>query len=339
MRVRGFTRGTTALLFALLATSPSVVRAQTASTEALESARQAFKAGVQLEKDEQYEEALAKFEETAAVKTTPQVRFHIGLCNEKLGRFGAAIEAYEAAAKQAATDGNAPEVAKAAPELAQKLRENRPRVTVSFGNAAFPDSLKIDGKEVSASEAKEYPLDPGPHVIIAASGDRTAREEIKVSAGEKATVRMELKSEAKNAALFTDPAETSADTPAPRPPVNEAPKTSATRKVGWVVGGLGLASLGVAGAFFVLRNNAVHELEDACAPNRTCPTSSQATYDRAKTYNIVSIAALGAGAAALVVGTTLIISGKPSEPTPPPVARVVPWAPGAMVGFGLEGAF
>ena len=102
------------LSFTSLATGgPRGARADAESE--LEAARKAFAAGIELEKAGDYEGALAKFEETSSVKMTPQVRFHVALCHEKLGRFVEAIEGYELAAKQAEAEGTAPEVAKRAP--------------------------------------------------------------------------------------------------------------------------------------------------------------------------------------------------------------------------------
>src|SRR5262249_8394659 len=52
----------------------------------LERLRQVFNEGRQLEEKDHWAEALDKFKEVATTKMTPQVRFHIALCEEKLGK-------------------------------------------------------------------------------------------------------------------------------------------------------------------------------------------------------------------------------------------------------------
>ncbi len=50
-------------------------------------ARTLFQDGLQLEAANNFAGALAKFQEVAQVKRTPQVVFHIALCQEKLGHW------------------------------------------------------------------------------------------------------------------------------------------------------------------------------------------------------------------------------------------------------------
>src|SRR5262249_35117093 len=53
----------------------------------INEARASFKDGLELEKKGDYEAALAKFRATAAIKATPQVEFHIALCEAKMKRY------------------------------------------------------------------------------------------------------------------------------------------------------------------------------------------------------------------------------------------------------------
>lgn len=327
-----------ALLLACSLASASIVQpamAQTPSAAEIEAARAAFKDGLQLEKDGKYEEALEKFEQTAKVKTTAQVRFHIGLCNEKLGHWGAAIEAYEGAAKQAEAEANAPEVLKVAPDLAKKLREKMPKVTVAYAGGDKADSLSIDGKNIEGAVATDLPLDPGPHVAIATKGDDKTREEFKLAEGETKTLTLKLA----GAAAATEKLgyEHPAETPKEAPP--EAPKDSSTRTtIGWVLTGVGVAALGTSLVFYGIRAGKVRELDGACVDGK-CPPSAGDTIDSAKTFTTLGHITLGVGVAALGAGIVLLVTGKKSEPEAPKAARFVPYAPGSQVGFGIEGAF
>jgi hypothetical protein len=343
MRVkRSYRSGAAIVLVCAMAGSyiPNVAMAQTPDEIAV--ARENFKTGLELEKAGKYGEALAMFEETAKVKTTAQVRFHIALCNEKLGHYGTAIEAYEAAAKQAEAEQNAPEVLKVAPELATKLKARRAKLTVAFADSATPESLTIDGQAVTGNVAKDYPLDPGPHVVIATRGEDRVREEVKLGEGEGKTLTLNFggsATETVDVPAYDHPAENPKDKP------DEAPKSKTnTRTIGWVVGGVGVVSLAVAGAFWGVRASAKSDLDNACTADHRCPANLEDTYNRAKTFETLSFVAGGIGIAALATGVVLIVTGKPKQQEEQPSfttgARFVPYAPNAnLFGFGIEGAF
>lgn len=317
-----------------MAAAPSA-HAQTPSAKEIEAARTAFKEGLQLEKDGKYEEALAKFEETAKVKTTAQVRFHIGLCNEKLGHWAAAIEAYDGAAKQAEAEKNAPEVLKVAPDLAAKLREKMPKVTVLFAAGVVPDSLTIDGIVVEDATAKEYAIEPGPHVVMATAGEDKVREEFTVAEGEHKTLSLKLG--AAPAAPVT-PTYEAAELPRAKPGVVTAEPSNGQATLGWVLTGVGVAALGTSIAFYAVRGSKMNDLEGTCVNNK-CPSSADGTISSAKTFTTLSGVALGVGVASLGAGIYLLVSSKKSHPEPEPTARIVPWAPGSQLGLGIEGAF
>ncbi|RYE82186.1 MAG: hypothetical protein EOO75_21070, partial [Myxococcales bacterium] len=57
-------------------------------------ARTAFNEGLQLEAGGNFTGALAKFNEVAQLRRTPQVVYHIALCQEKLGQLVAALGGY-----------------------------------------------------------------------------------------------------------------------------------------------------------------------------------------------------------------------------------------------------
>jgi hypothetical protein len=331
-------RGAALLLVCTLA-STSIVRPVLAQTpKELEAARASFKDGLQLEKDGKYEEALEKFEATSKVKTTAQVRFHIGLCNEKLGRYSAAVEAYDGAAKQAQAEGNAPEVLKVAPELATKLREKMPKVTILFAEGTKADSLSIDGKVIELSAAKDIALDPGPHVVMATAGDDKIREEFKVADGESKTITLKAGAPTTTATdnlAYEHPAET----PKEKRPEVITDNSSTQMTVGWVLTGVGVASLGASLAFFLVRSGKMNDLKTVCVEGK-CPPSAGDTIDSAKTFGTLSGVALGVGVASLGAGIVMLVTAKKrSEPEASASARIVPWSPGSQVGLGIEGAF
>src|SRR5262245_42744549 len=80
---------------------PAPARAQSQQAtqkEDLKRARERFAQAIALQTAGDWAGALALFKEVLAVKPTPQVRFNIALCEEKLGRLVAAMGDYELAA-------------------------------------------------------------------------------------------------------------------------------------------------------------------------------------------------------------------------------------------------
>lgn len=312
-----------------LAVAPVTTRVARADDQsALDAARAAFASGIELEKAGDFAGALAKFEETLQVKATPQVRFHVALCHEKLGRWVEAIEGYEHAGAQAESDGSAPEVAKRAPELAKALRARTPKLTVEATGA---DDVQIDAKTYKPADASDVLVDPGPHVVIATKGEKKVRKELSLDEGEDRTITLQMGA----GPLYDDPAEKPRDTV--YVPFDPDPHRG-RRTAGWVVAGAGVASLAAAGVFLIVRSSAVSDLERSCGPDLQCPASSQGALDRAQTFTTLSRIAIGVSAASLVTGAILIVTGrKPNEP--PKTGKLAPWAPQGSVGIGLEGAF
>ena len=58
-----------------------------------------------------------------------------------------------------------------------------------------------------------------------------------------------------------------------RPPARRAPASSSA--LPYIIGGVGVASLGAAGVFFLLRQGAINKLDDKCSTNKSAPSSSR----------------------------------------------------------------
>src|ERR1700712_2463504 len=87
--------------------APNAARAQgsgAAGGDAIKLAREQFSQALSLQTGGDWAGALALLKEVAAVKPTPQVRFNIALCEERLGRLVAALGDYELAASDAQTE-------------------------------------------------------------------------------------------------------------------------------------------------------------------------------------------------------------------------------------------
>ena len=89
------------------------------SAEALKRAREQFGQALALQTAGDWAGALTLLKEVAAVKSTPQVRFNMALCEEKLGKLVAALGDYELAAADARAE-KADQVAEEVPEIEAK---------------------------------------------------------------------------------------------------------------------------------------------------------------------------------------------------------------------------
>jgi hypothetical protein len=158
---------------ALLAADPA--RAQ--PDEAL--ARDLFQEGVALAKEERWESALEKFEESVSLVERASTVFNIGTTLVRLNRHKAAIESFERFLEL--TD--LPEQKRAAEDLIARSRESLASIELTI---APPGArLAIDGEVLpSNGPVHEVELDPGERTFeVSAEGFGSIRETIALAPG------------------------------------------------------------------------------------------------------------------------------------------------------------
>jgi hypothetical protein len=307
----------------------------------LSQARAKFQQGIELEHAGNWAGALSVFREVGQVRMTPQVRYHIATCEEKLGKLVVALGGYELALSDA--EGMQPEfIAEVEAAIAQ-LKGRIPKLVIQRGEGADAASIELDGVTLgNSSIGVETAVDPGPHTVSATAPGR-ARYTQTVTISETETHALSVTLEP----LVTD-------APPPPPPVAEQPPVTEEPKLKYgitpyILGGVGAASLITSGVFFYLNQSAVSDLEDRC-PDHDCSklekdawSSAQDDYDSAKTKEVVAWVSGGVGVAALGAGVALyLLDHKPTQET---VAsqkrgvRVIGSAPGADAGLSLHGVF
>ena len=152
-----------ALVFAL--SFATIARADPTPTE-LQAARDLF---AKAETDEQagrWTDALDKLKRASSVKTTAGLRFHIALCEEKLGHLVAALADYTAA-DQMARDQNNKDVIDAVAEPLKNLRIRVPTLTIEVPQAE-DTRVELDGTAVpSGLFGVAMPVEPGTHHVVA----------------------------------------------------------------------------------------------------------------------------------------------------------------------------
>lgn len=307
------------------------MHAQNAADAAeLKKARAQFQQATELEQAGNWTAALQAFREVGQVRMTPQVRFHIAVCEEKLGRLVAALGGYELALADA--DKVNPDFKGEVEANITRLRARIPKLVIERGPGANAAAIELDGVAVGdSSVGVEVPLDPGPHAVTAKAPNRKPFE-VNVTLKEEETTRLEVKLEEVPAEL----ARSSAIAPVDKPPSKVVP---------YVIGGVGVASLVGAGVLFGLRQGALSDLEKSCPSRTDCPANKQSRYDDLKFYHYGSQVALGVGVVALgTAGALLFFQSRKKEPEAQTSAKLmllpsIPVQGSDPIGATLRGAF
>jgi hypothetical protein len=311
---RSFPRRTATALLVAAATfsSASVVQASGDDRAAAEAL---FAKGREAAKRGDLDAACAAFEESTRLDPAPGTMFNLGDCEEKRRHDAAAWQWFqETLTKLSASDQRRPLVQSRIAAIEARL----PTLTIRLAPGSPPESVvERDGSELrAASLGVALPLDVGAHhIVVTAPGHDAHAEDVQLAQGD----RKEL--------VVAPGPETAPPPPAPpviAPPVIAPPPVATpshashadTRVLGYVVGGVGAASVVTA---LVLGGVALGEkstVDDHC--NRTTRLcDSQSAVDAASSGSALATASTVTfivGAAALGVGTYFILtSGKAGE--------------------------
>ena len=333
--------------------APSNAHAQPASAPAaqptgseLAAARQWFIQALALEKKDDWAAALEKFEKVAQIKMTPQVRFHIALCHENMGRLVDAINGFELATQEAQYVGDkARDVAKNAPLRAAALRERVGHVTLTLSGRRTVSQIWLDNSPVSeAMFGSEIPVDPGEHTVQVRRDDEVVwRKSFNVEAKQHEALEVEV-----------DDPEVVSPPDEPPPGSNTVVGEDESKRIpAYVVGGVGVVALATAGVLWGLRESGLAAVEANCQgpnPFQKCRREDSGTFEQAFRYDIASKVTLGVGAAALTTGVVLFFVLAPDagvaaqtddddgEPASASVT-ILPLLSPNYAGIGLQGTF
>jgi hypothetical protein len=142
----------------------------------LAAAKALFKQAEADERAERWDKALEKLRKASTVKMTAGIRFHIAVCEEKLGHLVAALDDYTAA-QSAARETDNREVLGLASEPLLALKTRLPTLTVSVppelrGNGTL--EVRVDGALLPATSiGSPVPLDPGAHTLEATAAGQS----------------------------------------------------------------------------------------------------------------------------------------------------------------------
>jgi hypothetical protein len=303
----------------------------------LKKARGQFQQATEMEQAGNYSAALQAFREVGQFKMTPQIRFHIALCEEKLGKLVAALGGYELALADAEAVG--PAFKQEVETTVTALRARIPKIVIQRGAGAQAAEIDLDGVTLgNSSLGVESPIDPGPHTVSAtARGYKDFETTFTVAEQETKEVKVVLE------ALPVEEREAQergqAHAPAPAEPAKKA------AWLPWVVGGTGVAVVVMAGGFYLLRESKLNAVETACGGGDSCDLSgiNGENYRAAKTYTTAfQVSAVTGGVligAGVVIYLVQNMKGAPAKKKPTAGLSWEPSAPGSQAGLSLVGRF
>jgi hypothetical protein len=311
-----------------------------------------FREGRRLMDENQFAQACPKFVESNKQDPSPGTLLNLGKCYEALGKTASAWAEYTEAVTLARTLGRAQQEQEAR-DRADALEPKLSKLRID------PPPEPIDGLEVKrggvvmgpGSLGVELPVDPGEYSIEAsAPGRSTWTGSVKIGKdGDKQTIAIPALEAAPGQGTPPPVGPTPAGA-SPAPPASGQADLTADsgggskRTLGYVLGGVGIASLGVGTLFGVLAAQQASDAEDdpALCPDKLCSKEGRKEIDSAKTKALISTIGFGVGVAALAAGVTLVLT-TPDERTTrrsaPLSARIVS-SVGPDGGFvGLSGVF
>ena len=233
-----------------------------------------------------YPRACAAFAESLRLDPAPGTLLNLADCEEHVGRVASAWGDF---LRLAGTLPSTDERLEIARSRAAALAPRVPWIVVVLAPGSpsdahvFRDDVEIDGPRL----AVPWPVDPGSHsVLVVASGHESRTITLVAKEGETERV-----------VAFPGPA---VPPKAARPPHDHI--------AAWIVGGVGMASLGV-GTYFGGRALAERNVSDRGCTGGVCANAtSLGAYDSARTDARVSDVALGLGGVALAVGGYLLFA-------------------------------
>lgn len=328
-----------ALAVALLAAAASAPAAPPpAATPGESTALALFEEGRRLMEAKRYAEACPKLEESLRLRPGTGTLLNLALCNEALGKTATAWAQFKEVMFAAKRDGNEAREA-FAKEHVDALEPRLSRLQI---NAEPTPGLMVrrDGQEIPAAAiGTALPVDPGPHTIEATAPGYSVWS---------TSVVIGPAADAKTLAVprlvpLPEPAQEAGGAPRAGDGAAAADDgAGARRTAGFVIGGVGVAAIGVGAVFGVMAASQASGAEDdpALCPDRRCTPAGREEIDAASTKALVSTIGIGVGLAAAGVGAALILtSGSSARAEGAPTARVVPAIGPGGGGLQVIGSF
>jgi hypothetical protein len=307
--MRSFTAGLLWLVVALVTTGAR-------AADPVEEAQEAFEEGKRLAAAGELDEACALLEKSQALAPASGTLLNLADCYEQLGKTATAWASFRAAAAAARLKGQDARAEEAlARALALEPRLSRLRVVVTLRVASMT-ILRGEAIVEPSLWGVAVPVDPGTHVVRARAPDHHEFErEVEVAAGPGVVEVVVPELEAAPGAEVAPDQSASSD---------------GTRQqiFGLVVGGVGIAAIGVGVGFGIDALFKNDRSNDAGCRDNLCPPAGLALRQAAVTEAHVATALTVAGLVHVASGLALLLTAPEAE------VAVVSIDRGAMLSLG-----
>lgn len=291
-------------VMAFVTTLASVVGATPTETDRA-LAQSLFEDGRRLMTEGNYAAACPKLEESQRLDASGGTLLNLALCREQQGQLATASRLFKQALSAAKRDSRQ-DRADAAESHLFNLEGKVPWIELKVVDARPDQEVLVDAVVVrEPAWGTKMSLDPGKHLVTArAPGMRDWTQTVELSVG--AGVAVEVPP--------LHPGEQSPDPAEQRPAAAEQTASGGSSTLGWVLGGVGVAAIGVGSVFGVQALSKQSKAESECPTNATCSPEGEEYSKQANTAAWISNISIGAGLVAVGVGTYLLLTSGGSSP-------------------------
>jgi hypothetical protein len=303
------------LLSALLAAPSASAQAPSAADADFRAGRDAARAG-------DWATACAKFGESERLEPAPGTLLNIADCEEHLGKLVSAREHFDVVASAFPRGDSRHGIAA---DRAAALEKRIAHVTIRLAAGAPKDAVVREGSTVidAAALGRAAATDPGNlTVVVSASGHADRSYPLSVREGANVDQTVDVGAPAPAPA----PAPALAPAPAPElaPAPALAPANGTKRTLGLVLGGVGVASLGVGAVTGILAIGKASTVKDHCDASNACDPEGVDAGNAGQVLAPLSTVTLIAGAVLVGAGAYLFFTSrggaKPAQAAFVPIA-------------------
>jgi hypothetical protein len=260
-----------------------------------------FRAGREAAEAGDHATACKRFEESNRLDPALGTLFNIADCREKLGRLASAWQAFQEVAQRLGPGDERGPIAEA---RAAALEPRLPRLVLQLSPGA-PVGTVVLREEVelgTGSLGVPLPVDPGRHVVtVRAPGRAERRYDVVLEEGKATELTLEVGEPAPGQGA------TAATSTPTSPPPDLPASGGSSRTAGFVVGGIGVASViaGVVTGGLALRYKS--KMDDHCSDG-VCDQTGFDAADKGDTFAKISTVTFAVGAVGIGLGTYLLLS-------------------------------
>lgn len=320
------------VVIAALVVSAAVAHAQPSDAE--QRADQLFQEGRTLIEAGKFAEACPKFEESQRLDPALGTLLNLADCYERTDRLASALTAFSAAEQQARALGEKKREV-AAGDRARSLENRVSRLTITLLSGDRPAGFAVTRNRVAVPAVdfgRPIAVDPGTIVIEATAPDHQPwKSTVEITAA-RATPQVDIP-------LLAPTAVTRPPTGTDPPPVATTRTIDAgkgRRRLGLIVGGVGVAGLGAGVVIGVLAKGKYDDAIAAHCPGNppVCDATGVAEVDDARSLGTLGTLVGGVGVAAIAAGAVLWLTAPGTR-----TVEITPTASADGAGVTVSGRF